>query len=123
MFNRNLQLNGRLVPPCDLRPLRSTISEEAELFASYWKHLDEEIVQKGLISSRTGLLDPTFLGALHKTSSGVIGRVSHVAREALAIAIRRGADRVEWYDFTLATDRWAIPQSFVKTNPFRELTR
>lgn len=123
MFKRNLQLNGRLLPPCDFNPLRPTFSEEAELFATYWSHLDAEIIKRGLITTPSGLHDPEFLGALHKVSAGVIGRVSHLTRESLDIALRRGAERIELYDFTLATDRWAIPQGFGETNPFRQFDR
>lgn len=35
MFARNLQLNGRLLPPCDFKPLRATSAEDRELLAGY----------------------------------------------------------------------------------------
>ena len=49
----------------------------------------------------------------------MVGRVSRLAQAALEIAIRRGAARLEPYDLAEAVDRWAIPQAFVESNPFR----
>ena len=123
MFKRNLQLNGRLLPPCDFKPLRATVAEDAELFSGFWQRLDAEVVKRGLMRSASGLDGAEFLGALHKVTGGVVGTVSRLAKEAMTIAIRRSAERIELYDFVLATDRWAIPNSFCSTNPFRSLLR
>ncbi|MNH76573.1 Bacterial TniB protein [compost metagenome] len=123
MFKRNLQLNGRLLPPCDFLPLRATVAEDAALFTSYWRRLDQEMVQRGLIRRPSGLEDVEFLGALHKVSAGVIGRVSRLTEAALEIACRRSADRIELYDFMLGTERWALAQNFVESNPFRSMLK
>lgn len=119
MFKRNLQLNGRLLPPCDFLPLRATVAEDAELFRGFWQRLDVEIVARGLMPKPSGLDGPEFLGALHGVSGGVVGTVSRLAAHAMTIAMRRGAERIEIYDFVLATDRWAIPNNFCLVNPFR----
>lgn len=121
MFSRNLQLNGRLVPPCDFTRLRSTVQEDARLLRGYWERLDWEIVRLGLRDQSSGLFDPDFLGALHKVSDGVIGRVSRLMEAALEISIRRAAAKIELRDVALATDRWALPQKFASTNPFWDL--
>ncbi|MNV88143.1 hypothetical protein D3C71_1823220 [compost metagenome] len=91
------------------------------MLRGYWERLDAEIVRLGLMRTSTGLFDPPFLGALHTVADGVIGRVSRLTEAALEIAIRRGHQRIELQDFSLATERWAMPQGFVKTNPFLEI--
>lgn len=120
MFARNLQLNGRLLPPCDFRPLKATSTADRALLAGYWERLENEIVERKLLPTHSGLSQPWVLGALHKVSSGVIGRVSRLTETALEIAIRRGAERLEVYDLAQATDRWAIDQNFTSYNPFRQ---
>lgn len=121
MFKRNLQLNGRLLPPCDFKPLRATVAEDAEMFREFWLRLDAEIVQRDLIPRRSGLDGAEFLGALHKVSAGVVGTVSRLTGYAMEGALRRGRERIELCDFISATDRWAIEQNFVQMNPFRAI--
>lgn len=120
MFGRNLQFNARLLQPCDFSPLRATVLEDQQLLRGYWERLDAEIVRLGLMLKPSGLFDPAFLSALHTVADGVIGRVSRLTEAALEIAIRRGREHLEWEDFSLATERWAMPQGFVKVNPFAE---
>lgn len=121
MFVRNLQFNGRLLPPCDFSRLRATVLEDQQLLRGYWERLDSEMVRLGVIEHPSRLVDAEFLGALHRVADGVIGRVSRLMEAALEVAIRRGSDRIELVDVALATDRWALPQGFVKVNPFRGL--
>lgn len=123
MFKRNLQFNGRLLPPCDFARLRATVLEDQQLLRGYWERLDMEIVHRGLLARPSGLMDPEVLGALHKCSDGVIGRISRLIEVALEVAIRCGSERIEVRHLALATDRWALPQGFVDTNPFLELVR
>lgn len=123
MFERNLQLNGRLLAPCDFLPLRATVEEDCRLLKGFWERLDWEIVHLGLRNQSSDLFDPEFLGALHFVSKGVIGRVSRLMGIALEISIRRAAARIELRDLALATDRWAIPHKFASTNPFWGLVR
>lgn len=119
MFTRNLQLNGRLLPPCDYDPLRSTVEEERQLFRGYWERLDQEIVRLGLMPEPTGLHHAEVVAALHTVTSGVVGRISRLTEAALDIALRRDARRIELYDLAQATDRWALPLEFTSRNPFK----
>jgi hypothetical protein len=123
MFSSNLQFNGRLLQPCDFAPLSATVLEDQQLLRGYWERLDVETVRLGLMPKSSGLFDPAFLSALHAVSAGVIGRISRLTEAALEIAIRRGRERLDWEDFSLATERWAMPQGFVDVNPFAELRR
>ncbi|WP_245159411.1 TniB family NTP-binding protein [Brevundimonas intermedia] len=119
MFERNLQLNGRLLPPCDFKPLFAANKGDMTLLGGYVEELDAEICRLGLMPEVGRLNTPWVLAALQQVSGGMVGRVSRLAQAALEIAIRRGATRLEPYDLAEAVDRWAIPQAFVEFNPFR----
>lgn len=123
MFVSNLQFSGRLLPPCDFARLNATVLEDQQLLRGYWQRLDAEVVSRGLMVKSSSLFDSAFLGALHQCADGVIGRISRLIEAALEIAIRCKADRIDLSHITLATDRWALPQGFVKVNPFQDLGR
>ena len=117
MFERNLQLNARLIPPCDLKVL-TTNTEDRNLLRGFCKQLDRQIVEKGLMPKLSDLSDPKTLDCLFEVSDGVIGRVVRLIQAALEIALRREAEWIEIHDISLAVERWAIPQGFVRRNPF-----
>jgi hypothetical protein len=119
MFKRNLQLNGRLLAPFDLPPLKKTSTEDHALFGNFVESLNTEIVRLGIFPELANFSSPKVLGALHDVSQGVVGRISRLFEVAVEIALRRRAERLEVYDLALAVDRWAIPQAFTKVNPFR----
>lgn len=120
LFTRNLQLSGRLLASGDLTPLSLSSPHDRGLLTGYVTKLDQAIVEKGIMSSLAGLDDPRLRGGLHAVSDGVVGRISRLIEAALEIALHRDAERIELYDLALAVDRWAIPNGFIKTNPFRE---
>ena len=117
MFSRNLQLNGRLLPPCDLKPLQVARSEDRDLFARFVRSLDHVIVDQGILPNLSDFEGVGLLPALFEVSDGVIGRVSRLLQAALEVALRRGASQVERADLAWAIDHWAVSQSFVKSNP------
>lgn len=119
MFTRNLQLNGRLLPPCDLPPLARADPEDRRILHQFLAELDQAMVEKGLVGQPAGLVHPWIRGCLIEVSGGVLGRICRLLYVALEIALRRGSDCIEVYDLAQATDRWAITQNFVKANPFR----
>ncbi|HWT52577.1 MAG TPA: TniB family NTP-binding protein [Caulobacter sp.] len=119
MFNGNLQLSARLLPPADIKKLSAAVAEDRSLLAGFVFELDRAIVGRGLMSEPGGWHDEWVIGCLHEVCDGVVGRIVRLVRIALEIALRRGASRVEPYDLMLATERWAVPQQFVEGNPFR----
>lgn len=118
LFQRNLQLNGRLVAPCDFNKLDFESPADRGLLGGYALLLDQALVEQEIVPKRSGLDDPWILGCLHTVSDGVIGRVSRLVSVALEVALRRDATRLEIRDLAEAVDRWAIPNAFCETNPF-----
>lgn len=119
LFTRNLQLNGRLLAPCDFAPLRVTARTDRVLFAGFVSRLERVLVDEGILPELSSLGEEGFVPALFEVSKGVIGRVARLFQAALEIAIRRGARRIEAIDLAEAIDRWAIPQGFIDQNPIR----
>lgn len=122
LFERNLQLNGRLLPPCDLLPLDSKRAGDRDLFARFVSRLDHVIVDQGILPNLSDFEGSGLLPALFDVSDGVVGRVSRLLQVALEAALRRDAQCLERADIAWAIDQWAVPQSFVKSNPLAGAT-
>ena len=121
MFERNLQLNGRLLAPFDMPALDASKDEERDLFATFVHDLCAEVESRQVFVEPLDLLTEDILACLLEVSSGVIGRVSRLFEAATEIALRRNAPRLEVQDLLVAVDRWALQQNFAERNPFRLL--
>ncbi|MBU2419155.1 MAG: ATP-binding protein [Alphaproteobacteria bacterium] len=117
MFGRNLQLNGRLLPPCDLPPLDVRRPADRALFARFVTELEGVVFDQNLLPQRSNLNALGMMPALFEVSNGVIGRVSRLINVALGAAIMRGGQCLEVQDLSWAIDHWAVEQGFVKRNP------
>lgn len=118
LFTRNPQLGGRMISPCDFKPLDLRSESDRALLAGYATLLDRALVEGQILPEASNFQDPWILGGFHSVADGVIGRTSRLVEIALEIALRRGATRIEGYDLALAVDRWAIPNGLTKSNPF-----
>ena len=121
MFRRNLQLNGRLLAPCDIRPLDPKREDDRRNFAQFVARLENVIVDEGILRERSDLAGARALAPLFEVSAGVVGRVSRLFQVGLEFALRRGAHRLEPCDLADAVDQWAIEQNFISYNPVRGL--
>lgn len=117
LFGRNLQFNGRLLPPCDFEPLNINFKEDQRLFAGFVAKLEKAIIEQEVLKEASEFAAAGMLPPLFMVSKGMVGRVSRLFQVALEIAIRRGASRLEPFDLAVAIDRWAIPQNFIDHNP------
>lgn len=118
MFGRNLQLNGRLLPPCDLHPLSARKPEDQRLFATFVAKLEQVVVERGVLPEPSNLAGDNLLPGLFEVSDGVIGRLCRLFEAALVHALRRHANKLERADISWATEHWAMEQAFVDRNPF-----
>lgn len=118
MFVRNLQLNGRMLAPCDFHPLSARRPEDQRLFATFVAKLEQIVVERGVLPRLSTLAADNLLPGMFEVSDGVIGRVCRLFEAALVHALRRGADRLERADISWATEHWAMEQSFIDRNPF-----
>lgn len=117
MFGRNLQLNGRLLPPCDLPPLNVRRAADRALFARFVTEIEGVIYDQGILPQRSDLNALKLMPVLFEVSKGVIGRVSRLINVAMGAALMRGGQCIEVQDVSWAIDHWAVEQSFVKRNP------
>ncbi|USU06627.1 TniB family NTP-binding protein [Sphingomonadaceae bacterium OTU29LAMAA1] len=122
LMNRNIQLANRMIAPGDINALRIEVPEDRMTFRTFVSKLDAELVARGIMQKPSDLADETTLRCLFVVSSGYLGRVVNLVRQAIAIAVRRSAPRIEPHDLWLATDRWAIQQKIVSYNPFSQGT-
>ncbi|MFN3535936.1 MAG: TniB family NTP-binding protein [Brevundimonas sp.] len=118
MFVRNLQLNGRMLSPCDLHPLSARKPEDQRMFAIFVAKLEQVVVERGVLPELSNVAGDNLLPGLFEVSNGVIGRVCRLFEAALVHALRRGADKLERADLSWATEHWAMEQAFVDRNPF-----
>ncbi|EJL37359.1 TniB protein [Caulobacter sp. AP07] len=121
LFERNLQLNGRLLAPFDMPALDASKGEERDLFATFVHDLCAEMHNRQVFTQSNDLLTEDVLACLLEVSAGVIGRVSRLFEAATEIALRRSAQSLEVQDLLVAVDRWALQQNFAQRNPFRLL--
>lgn len=118
LFERNLQLNGRLIAPFDMPKLETARLEDRSLFASFVSALCREMEAKLIFPEPIALVRPQVLGALMEVTDGVIGRVSRLFEVAVEVALRRSGETLTIDDLSIAVDRWAISQNFARRNPF-----
>lgn len=118
-LNANPEFANRMLAPCDLAPLRRSKPADRRLFRRYVNALDDALVGRGLANAKSNLAEKRIMSCLIEVSGGAIGRVSNLVREALMIATKRNADRIELCDLSAATSSWAIAQGFIKYDPFR----
>jgi len=121
LFERSLQLNGRLLAPFDMPALDPSKGEERDLFATFVHSLCHEMEARRIFPEPIDLLTSEILGCLIEVSDGVIGRVCRLFEAATEIALRRHGSSLEVQDLIVAVDRWAVGQGFAKRNPFRLL--
>lgn len=119
LFTKNVQLSSRLHAPADLRQLRRDNERDRGLLKGFVENLDAKLLEERLTSRPSPLSHPRIRSCLHEVSDGVVGRVSRLLGVALEISLRRGGEMLEAYDLAEATERWAVAQGFLKTNPFR----
>lgn len=121
MFKRNLQLNGRLLAPCDLNPLSARDPRDQELFSRFVVKLERIVVETEVLPELSNLGEAGLIPALFEISSGMVGRVARLFQIALELPIRRGGHRLEPSDLSWAADRWAVEHNFVGRNPIARM--
>ncbi|UYY57999.1 TniB family NTP-binding protein [Sphingomonas sp. S2-65] len=115
----NNQLSHRLRPPCDIKPLRLDDTASQATFSKFLGKYDQQLTGKKLFAETSNLTDPRVMACLMSISSGYLGRVVALLREAARHAFLRSAARIEVCDLSHATSTWAVEQKLAASDPFR----
>jgi hypothetical protein len=117
-FERNQQLASRLGSPVELSPVDAGEVAQLRAFAEFCAELDDQMVASGIVPKPSDLGASAQVDGLLKASGGHVGRVCRLIESALEHSVLRGADRIELYDLRYAVETFAIPQEYVRSNPF-----
>jgi len=117
LFRSNPQLRNRMLTPVELPPLDYSNTADMSYASVFFDRLDQKMVDDKLVRAKANLGAGRIPAALCAASAGALGTACNIVREALRIALRRGARQISIQDVSDAIDRWAIPQGFVSSNP------
>lgn len=119
LFRSNPQLRNRLLTPLKLPPLDYTNVVDMRYASVFFDRLDRAMVANGLIQDHAHLGAGQLPAALCAASEGALGTACNIIREALRIALKRNASKIDAEDISLAIDQWAIPMRFASSNPLQ----
>ncbi len=119
LFEANAQLRNRLMVPVELPPLEYTNLFDMRYASVFFDRLDKKMVAIGLVQDHAHLGAGQLPAALCAASQGALGTACNIIREALRIALKRSARKIDAEDISLAIDQWAIPMGFASSNPLQ----
>ena len=114
----NDQLSNRLEDPCDIQPLPLTDTAARKIFEKFVRKYDEQLVERKVFTASSNLMDERVVVCLMAVSRGYLGRVVKLLQVAARHAHKRGAERIEPFDLSRATIRWAVQQKLIGYDPF-----
>ena len=117
-FERNQQLASRLGAPLELSPVDAEDMGQLQAFVEFCGQLDAALVENGIFPAPSDLAAREQVEGLLKAASGHIGRVCRIVECALEHAALREAECIELFDLRHAVEAFAIPQGYIRENPF-----
>ena len=117
-LQRNRELAVRLGTPFELKPLDFDDDHQARLFIAFCKEFDRLLVSSDCMPQLSGLESPTIIDGLYAASSGHVGRVARILKEALSHAAAREASLIEAHDLSKAIRQYAIGVGWIDRDPF-----
>ena len=117
-LQRNRELAVRLCTPLELKPLDMDDDGQARLFIEFCDEFDRQLVSTGCMPRLSALASPTIVDGLYAASSGHVGRVARILKEALSHAAARGAPFIEEHDLSCAIRDYAIGLGWIDRDPF-----
>lgn len=99
LFAANKEFTSRAKETVDLGKFEVESSEDREYFFGFAGYLEEEMLKKGVIDSRLGMIDGVRERAVvYDMAEGVVGIVPRVMRLALERAFEDGRGHITWDD-------------------------
>jgi hypothetical protein len=107
LFAANAELTGRKKETVDLGKFEIASSEDRDQFFGFAGYLEQEMLEKGVIDSRLGMIDHVpERAAVYDMAEGVVGIVPRVMRLALERAFEEGRGCVTWDDVANGFRGW-----------------
>lgn len=120
LFKTNRELRNRCSPQLSLTPLDPEGSDLNE-WVAFLKGMDEQIVARDLLPSRSDLAAVDVAEALCIACGGVIGEVCLVIEDALCAVLNRGDTTIAISDLHRAVEVRYVLEGDLDANPFDEL--
>jgi Bacterial TniB protein len=117
IFDDHPEVARRVKYYADIRPLTPSHRDQ-KILRDFLIGMNESLLAKQIFSEPSDFIHDEAVSRLLEAFDGVIGVVADLIKQALEIAIRRQAQRVEFFDLSAAIDAWAIPSGFARSNPF-----
>jgi AAA domain len=122
LFEQYSELNNRKFDKISLEPANLNDPQDYEYFFKFVGRIDREMVSKGIIEQRTGLIDDIASRArVYDLSNGIVGVVSRVLMLALRISQRAGRRVIEWDDIKHGFWTWKAEQRDEDGNPIEDI--
>lgn len=117
IFDNNPEVARRVKYHADIRPLTSSAGDQ-RILEDFLIGMNESLIAKQIFAEASDFIHVEAVNRLLEAFDGVIGLVADLIKQALEIAIRRQAQRIEFFDLSAAMDTWAIPTGMARSNPF-----
>jgi len=117
MLTGKAEMANRVERVADMRKLGRNKKDIASLECLLLA-MNASLLQFNIFQDDSDFIAEDVVLALMKAADGAIGIVALIIQNALGIALRRHASRVERYDLCEAIDTWAIPMGRCTYNPF-----
>ncbi|RPF71092.1 AAA family ATPase [Aurantiacibacter spongiae] len=117
-FSSNPDLCARLGMPLELAPLDPERREPARLFQKFCREYDLMLRNRGVFGIPSDLGERPIIDGLALVSGGHVGRAARVIQEAVPLAVRRGALKIEPFDLSCVTQGYAMANGWIDEDPF-----
>ena len=117
-FSSNPDLCARLGMPLELAPLDPAKRDSAKLFQKFCRQYDRMLRDRGIFGILSDLGERPIVDGLALVSGGHVGRAARVIQEAVPLAVRRDALKIEPYDLSCVTRGYAMPNGWIDEDPF-----
>lgn len=117
-FKANEQLQQRAIPSIELRPFRSDIPSDLDLFMEFLAAYLLRLENSGICKNATAVIEGDGPACILEVSAGVLGAACRLLKEAVVTMTLKGRDDLCREDLIKATDDAFVRSGLHDRNPF-----